>query len=239
MMSGESNPVLATSVLDSVPANLQDIIGKLLVAYPPAEAAIKALVAHYESAQEPLLKRQKLMGSSASAASSLEDAGKCVFFIKQLSFVTPRKRLDLRLFKKHLGLFNSTNNTVEASAALADIHTIICVPTPSKMKPHFTISMLLSSSSNPSSVTPSSASDAFVFGFEADGNSIAICDENNRNLAAPGSGFRDTYDAIKFVLKKSTGREIVEPNPATFKSSKSTNTQPVFHLDCHLGTKEG
>lgn len=261
-MMSSSLPLPLPLPLHSFPDDLKAAINQLLAAYPPAESVIQALVAHYES-HEPLLKRQRLQSSAETTttsktptvnaldimASTLEkNAGKFLFSVKPLPFVTPRKRLELRLFKKHLGLFNPTTTTVEGGAALADIHTIICVPTPNKLKPHFTIALLLSTNAVTTTATTSTSaaaaatfpsSDAFVFGFEAVGNSIVVCDENNRKLTVPGSGFRDTHDAIKFVLKKSTGREIVEPNSTTFKSSKSSKAQSVFHLDCHLGTKEG
>ncbi|TPX60416.1 hypothetical protein PhCBS80983_g01813 [Powellomyces hirtus] len=214
--------------VDKLPDDLRADVLAYLEEHPSSQSLLSRLLAHClkkstpaanggsNSNDSPASKKRKISETSST------DPLQCT--IQSLSFTLPaRKRFWLRIRSTSLHITAPHSDEVVACHQFADIAYAFCLPTPEKVKAHYTVYLL-----------PKDGGDAVVFGFE---DKAAMLVMNSEGVSKPATSDGKTGKAVVLELLAQLPCKIVEPNPKDFVVESYSGVS--MHLECHYTSKAG
>ncbi|RKP09812.1 hypothetical protein THASP1DRAFT_28399 [Thamnocephalis sphaerospora] len=186
------------------------------------------------AADEPASKKRKQPDATTSTVAA--DGGwasePAVATVRALSFLAPRKKLDLIMTASGVRLQRPDNGAAETGFAYSRLRDILCLPTPGRPKPHWTVVFVLQGL-----VTAGSEDDVDVVAFGFAEPTAAVD-------AAGNSSGDGSKAALVALLARATGRPVAEPSADTFTVTGSSTSagsagRTRHHVDCHLKARDG
>ncbi|GAB5593320.1 hypothetical protein Unana1_08220 [Umbelopsis nana] len=209
---------------------LRTDVENLIHTVPESNAVITRLISFFVSKSGA--KDEQLTSAKRSWDESLE--AEIVrtnpdYKLTEISFTAPeRKKMDLHVGERHLFIVHYKSK-FELNVAIADLDTLVCVPTPEKAKPVYTFVLFYKNS----------FSNAIVFSLPSDSR-IEFYDMNENQFKASRSvGVDELCDFFKDNIKIP---HILRPSPEDFVSIKLTPTgqrQINYGVKAYRKTSEG
>ncbi|KAJ1962361.1 hypothetical protein IWQ62_003554 [Dispira parvispora] len=161
----------------------------------------------------------------------------CRCRVHDLSFIQPRKKVDLAFVSTHLLLAVQKPDQpvhIEAFYPLDDVVWAVLVPSPDKAKPHWTVALFIRNGT-PSESSPTERSlTTIVFGFFQDSPTLTITGvEEEKETTPPKSDGTERQTTPKSNLQRVTeviqryipNCQLVRSSPAALLKSKSSSPQ--------------
>lgn len=190
--------------------------------------------------------RSSAEGSSAAAATEPEHP---VFMLSSISVTSPvRKKVHITVHKSSLSFTNPTSKAVEATVPLPSLTRAFLLPTRGKSKPHWTIVLLSSDSSDRNKPTNASPSNPqVIFGLDALASpalSTTTYSTGEPIVATISKGSPTKPSILTFLSH--LGIPVLEPTPDVFRSAcvgatsgVSANEEGVPGVEAYRGAKQG
>ncbi|KAJ3182451.1 hypothetical protein HDU87_008615 [Geranomyces variabilis] len=223
-MDSSSNPGSLAALAQKLPPDLRSEVLDHCSRQPTAKPVLTRLLAYFLDAGSPTStapdsKKRKVKEEDEGAL--VKDPHICT--VQSLSFTMPaRKRFWLRVHASSLRIVAAQTEEPVAKIKFEDIAHAFCLPTPDKVKKHFSICLLLKGDA-----------DTVLFGFEDAAHMLVA--EPDRSLRPRGeSGKSVMLDILSHLPCK-----IVEPDVRDFSFASNSFGTPVQYFPCHYKNKEG
>ncbi|KAJ3152224.1 hypothetical protein HDU89_001443 [Geranomyces variabilis] len=223
MDSSSSSGSLA-ALAQKLPPDLRSEVLDYCSRQPTAKPLMTRLLAHFLDAGSPTSsapdsKKRKIKEEDEGA--SVKDPHICT--VQSLSFTMPaRKRFWLRVHAASLRIVAAQTEELVAKIKLEDIEHAFCIPTPEKVKKHFSICLLLRGDA-----------DTVLFGFE-DAAHMLVAEPDRSLRPRGGSGKSVMLDILSHLPCK-----IVEPDVRDFSFARNSFGTPMQYFPCHYKNKGG
>jgi hypothetical protein len=187
------------------------------------------------SAKRPLEGSEQATGSSKKP--KLETSGSSLYTIHGISCSAPvRKKLDVTITTDSISLVHATSHDIEAVRSLKDLNRAFLLPTPGKLKPHFTL-ILMNDGTSSTGANPADLSHV-IFGVDA---ALTSSLKTTAHGSSPSSTTHPKNSSTLPILL-----EFASHLPSDFSfhdASREKFRSNVFKDECgvtaYLGAKEG
>ncbi|KAJ3005615.1 hypothetical protein HKX48_000575 [Thoreauomyces humboldtii] len=208
----------------------------LLTSHPPSEPVLGALLSHFlrapptsptgsssvVHAQQPVNKKRKL----EPAATGADDPH--LWTVQSLSFTSPaRRKFWLRVHEKTIHVVVPQTEDVVESYRLEDVTSAVCLPTPEKVKPHFTVCLFFRAGRDP-----------VVFGFDAAANGLVVVDPERRPRTPQAIAVGASAKDIVLALLDGVPNGVMEPDPRDFSVAAPYGKPRLVYTTCHFKSKQ-
>ena len=170
--------------------------------HPQSGEVIHAILAHFaESTTENSSKKRKL-------CLDVPESSQLVASIADLSFINPRKKLDLQVFST--GLCIAKDGKTELFIPFSNLKAVLCLPTPAKTKPHSTFVLFTETQA------------------EFDGIMFGVDDSQQVKLTESGTTSSINKAQLISFLNRATKLPVQTPSKNSFYSASSQQSKGLY-----------
>ncbi|KAJ3047571.1 hypothetical protein HK097_011422, partial [Rhizophlyctis rosea] len=215
-----------TDEFAGLPPALKADIVRTISRYPDTANTFTKLYKHFttSSDSQPPAKKRKLENGNGADSVGSEGLGELLYTLQDISIQSPaRKKLDINIHTVGVTLTGKGGST-EFTITKTSLKHLLCLPTPNKTKPHYTICLL------------SDNGEHLIFGFDDKGSNLRLLDQTDKSsvvLDKSVSAKEKITAALGTLLKRGAAWE--EPDKRLY--AKCGKKYPF--LSCYVKAKEG